>query len=60
MRTSQSSHEIIENYRRKQRIAQAVKRRKRAELGLLPDQKLREAMNKHRLESRSIKAFEIL
>ena len=60
MRTSQSSHEIIETYRRKQRIAQAVKRRKRAELGLLPDQKLREAMNKHRLESRSIKAFEIL
>ena len=47
-RISISSYEIIESFKRKKRIAEAVRRRKRAAFGLLPDQRIRTTMNKRR------------
>lgn len=40
--------EIMENYRHRAQIFAAIRRKKKAALGLLPDQRVRAAMNRRR------------
>ena len=48
MRTSMAIDEIMENYRHRAQIFAAIRRKKKAALGLLPDQRVRAAMNRRR------------